>query len=95
VPPRLKAGTRYTYEHRAVSRKIWEFKPLAICASDNAPADLADLAEAISISTFPVPVVTPLFFKSDPCRDELKQFIDHEKSLGRTSSKCAVASIVW
>jgi CheY-like chemotaxis protein len=41
------------------------------------------LSKAISTSTFLVPVVTPLFFKSDPCRDELKQFIGHEKSLGR------------
>ena len=41
------------------------------------------LTEAISISRFLIPIVTPLFFKSDPCRDELKQFIEHEKSLGR------------
>ncbi len=27
--------------------------------------------------------MTPLFFNSDPCRDELNQFIQHEKSLGR------------
>jgi hypothetical protein len=41
------------------------------------------LAEAISTSRFLIPIVTPLFFNSDPCRDELKQFIEHEKSLGR------------
>ena len=41
------------------------------------------LTEAISTSRFLIPIVTPLFFKSDPCRDELKQFIAHEKSLGR------------
>jgi len=41
------------------------------------------LTEAISTSRFLIPVVTPLFFKSDPCRDELEQFIDHEKNLGR------------
>ncbi|MGC2109641.1 MAG: response regulator [Candidatus Korobacteraceae bacterium] len=41
------------------------------------------LTEAILTSRFLIPVVTPLFFKSDPCRDELKQFIEHEKSLGR------------
>ena len=41
------------------------------------------LTEAISISRFLIPIVTPLFFKSDPCRDELKQFMEHEKSLGR------------
>jgi CheY-like chemotaxis protein len=41
------------------------------------------LSEAISTSRFLIPIVTPLFFKSDPCRDELKQFIEHENSLGR------------
>ncbi len=41
------------------------------------------LTDAISTSRFLIPIVTPLFFKSDPCRDELKQFIEHEKSLGR------------
>jgi CheY-like chemotaxis protein len=41
------------------------------------------LTEAISTSRFLIPIVTPLFFKSDPCRDELKQFMEHEKSLGR------------
>ena len=41
------------------------------------------LTEAISMSRFLIPIVTPLFFKSGPCRDELNQFIEHEKSLGR------------
>jgi CheY-like chemotaxis protein len=41
------------------------------------------LNEAILTSRFLIPIVTPLFFKSDPCRDELQRFIDHEKSLGR------------
>jgi CheY-like chemotaxis protein len=41
------------------------------------------LTEAISASKFLIPVVTPLFFQSGPCRDELTQFIEHEKSLGR------------
>lgn len=43
----------------------------------------ARLKEAISASTFLIPIVTPLFFKSDPCRDELAQFIEHEKTAGR------------
>ena len=41
------------------------------------------LSEALLTSRFLIPVVTPLFFKSDACRDELKQFMEHEKSLGR------------
>jgi CheY-like chemotaxis protein len=41
------------------------------------------LTQAISTSRFLIPIVTPLFFKSDPCRDELKQFMQHEASLGR------------
>jgi hypothetical protein len=42
------------------------------------------LNQAISTSTLLIPIVTPLFFKSDPCRVELNHFIEHEKSLGRT-----------
>ena len=41
------------------------------------------LAQAISTSRFLIPIVTPLFFTSAPCRDELKQFMEHEKSLSR------------
>jgi CheY-like chemotaxis protein len=41
------------------------------------------LSDAISASKFLIPIVTPLFFNSDPCRDELTQFIAHEKNLGR------------
>ena len=41
------------------------------------------LNEAISSSRFLVPIITPLFFKSGPCRDELRRFIEHEKGLGR------------
>ena len=41
------------------------------------------LDEAVSASRFLIPIVTPLFFKSDACRAELKQFLEHEKSLGR------------
>jgi hypothetical protein len=32
------------------------------------------LTEAISTSRFLIPVATPLFFQSGPCRDELTQF---------------------
>jgi CheY-like chemotaxis protein len=41
------------------------------------------LSEAIVTSRFLIPIVTPLYFNSVPCRDELKQFIEHEKSRGR------------
>lgn len=41
------------------------------------------LDEAISASMFLVPIVTPLFFTSPPCRDELEKFIAHERTLGR------------
>jgi len=41
------------------------------------------LTDAISMSRLLIPVITPLFFKSDPCRDELTQFIQHERNLGR------------
>ncbi len=41
------------------------------------------LTAAISTSRLLIPIVTPLFFNSDPCRDELKQFLEHEKTLRR------------
>ncbi|CRZ16174.1 TIR domain-containing protein [Mycolicibacterium neworleansense] len=41
------------------------------------------LDEAVSSSMFLIPIVTPLFFTSEPCRDELSKFIAHEKTLGR------------
>jgi F-box protein 11 len=33
--------------------------------------------------TFLIPVVTPGFFKSQPCREELERFLQREESLGR------------
>jgi CheY-like chemotaxis protein len=41
------------------------------------------LGEAISASTFFIPIITPLFFTSEPCRDELRRFVTHEEALGR------------
>ncbi|MCK1718543.1 TIR domain-containing protein [Bradyrhizobium sp. 141] len=41
------------------------------------------LDEAVASARFLVPVVTPLFFQSDACRDELKKFITHESDQGR------------
>ncbi len=41
------------------------------------------LNQAISRSSLFIPIVTPLYFKSDPCRDEFKHFMEHEKSIGR------------
>jgi CheY-like chemotaxis protein len=42
-----------------------------------------ELDRAISSSTLLIPIVTPLYFNSEPCRDELARFIEHEKRLGR------------
>jgi CheY-like chemotaxis protein len=41
------------------------------------------LDEALSSARFLIPIVTPLFFSSDACRNELQKFIIHEKDLGR------------
>jgi CheY-like chemotaxis protein len=41
------------------------------------------LDQAISSTRFLIPFITPLFFQSQACRDELKKFFDHEKQLGR------------
>ena len=41
------------------------------------------LNEAISAATLLIPVITPLFFSSPPCRDELSRFLEHETARGR------------
>lgn len=33
--------------------------------------------------TFLIPIITPSFFKSTPCRDEFKRFLEREKKLNR------------
>lgn len=41
------------------------------------------LAQVINESSFFVPMLTPLFFNSRPCRDEITQFLEHEQTLNR------------
>ena len=41
------------------------------------------LSEAIDDSSFLVPMLTPLYFNSQPCRDEMTEFLEHERSLER------------
>ena len=41
------------------------------------------LDQAISGARLLLPIVTPLFFSSPGCRDELEKFLAHEKALGR------------
>lgn len=41
------------------------------------------LDQAISGALLLMPIITPLFFSSDGCRDELQKFLAHEKALGR------------
>jgi ActR/RegA family two-component response regulator len=41
------------------------------------------LDQAISGALLLMPIVTPLFFNSAGCRDELQKFLTHEKALGR------------
>jgi F-box protein 11 len=41
------------------------------------------IGEAIYEVMFIIPIITPSFFNSDKCREELEMFISREKSLGR------------
>lgn len=41
------------------------------------------LDQAISGARLLMPIITPLFFNSAGCRDELQKFLEHEKALGR------------
>jgi parallel beta-helix repeat protein len=40
--------------------------------------------ESIDAVTFLIPILTPGFFKSPPCRQEFERFLDREKQLGRS-----------
>src|SRR3982751_4267728 len=39
--------------------------------------------ETLDAVTFLIPVITPTFFKSPACRNELERFLKREESLGR------------
>ena len=41
------------------------------------------LADVIQESSFLVPILSPLFFNSGPCTDEVKEFLAHERVLKR------------
>jgi len=41
------------------------------------------IEDSIDASTFLIPILSPSFFKSQPCRDELTLFLERETSLGR------------
>lgn len=41
------------------------------------------LEQAISAARFLIPILTPCFFRSDACRDELDDFVRHERIIGR------------
>ena len=53
------------------------------------------LNEAIAASRFRIPIVTPLFFKSDPCRDELKQFIGAKQREQNAREQNAARCRTW
>jgi TIR domain len=39
--------------------------------------------ESLDSTTFFIPIITPSFFNSQPCLDELERFLEREKKLGR------------
>ncbi len=41
------------------------------------------LADVIGAASFLVPMVSPLFFRSEPCRNEVELFLDRERGLKR------------
>src|SRR5438552_18207882 len=42
------------------------------------------IEESVNASTFLIPVITPRFFKSESCRNELELFLEREKELSRS-----------
>ena len=43
----------------------------------------AQIKESLDEVTFLIPIITPSFFNSQPCRRELQRFLEREKKLGR------------
>ncbi|HJP90690.1 MAG TPA: right-handed parallel beta-helix repeat-containing protein [Pyrinomonadaceae bacterium] len=41
------------------------------------------IENSLDETTFLIPIITPSFFNSEPCRDELARFVEREKTLGR------------
>ena len=41
------------------------------------------LDQALAAARFLIPILSPHFFKSGPCRDELRRFLAHERAAGR------------
>jgi hypothetical protein len=41
------------------------------------------LEQALTAARFLIPVLSPRFFRSEPCRDELRKFLAHERAAGR------------
>jgi F-box protein 11 len=39
--------------------------------------------DALDATLFLIPIITPAFFRSDACRDELERFLNREEALGR------------
>ncbi|MBX2853572.1 MAG: toll/interleukin-1 receptor domain-containing protein [Rhodobacteraceae bacterium] len=52
----------------------------------------ASLEKALSEALFLIPIITPSFFNSDPCRMELKRFCDKAEAMGRDD---LVLPVVW
>jgi parallel beta-helix repeat protein len=42
------------------------------------------IEESLDAVTFLIPIVSPAFFKSPPCREEMERFLKREEDLGRT-----------
>ncbi len=40
------------------------------------------VSDVINDSSFLIPIMTPLFFNSDPCRNEVELFLERERKLG-------------
>ena len=51
--------------------------------------------ESFDAVIFLVPILTPSFFKSEACRNELERFLDREKQLNRYDLILPVYYVNW
>ncbi len=78
---KLRAALELQVRSRHRRSRLWIFQDVdGIGLGEHWPR-LLD--ESLEVAPFLIPVLTPRFFRSGPCRDELRRFLAHERAAGR------------
>jgi hypothetical protein len=84
IQARVKAGTYYSHQRRAVLRKVWDFKPLPSCATE---VEVRAIFEEV-----PRSILVPVISRTAPviCIDDLR----NKKAANHESAKRKIAEVV-